>query len=77
MQTTVENMMVAQAEESMAKFLAWAKKHCLEVKQKQVGFRFTSVMLLRFMAGFCTVAMCSSSGSYFAVCGSLLHCNDV
>lgn len=33
MQTTVEAMMIAQAEESMDKFLAWAKKHCLDVKQ--------------------------------------------
>lgn len=33
MQTTVESMMVAQAEESMQKFLAWAKQRCVEFKQ--------------------------------------------
>ena len=33
MQTTVEGMMINQAEESMGKFLAWAKKQLLEVKQ--------------------------------------------
>lgn len=33
MQTSVESMMIAQAEESMAKFLAWAEKHCYAVKQ--------------------------------------------
>ena len=33
MQTTVESMMVAQAEESMQKFLAWARKRCMEFKQ--------------------------------------------
>ena len=33
MQTTVESMMIAKAEESMAEFLAWAKKHCADVLQ--------------------------------------------
>lgn len=33
MQTTVEGMMVAQAEESMLKFLAWAKTQCIMFKQ--------------------------------------------
>ena len=33
MQSTVESMMVAQAEESMQKFLAWAKQRCMEFKQ--------------------------------------------
>ena len=33
MQTTVESMMVTQAEESMQKFLAWAKQRCIAFKQ--------------------------------------------
>lgn len=33
MQTTVEGMMVAQAAESMQKFLAWAKAQCMVFKQ--------------------------------------------
>lgn len=33
MQTQVEGMMIAQAEESMAKFLGWAKKQCAEAQQ--------------------------------------------
>ena len=33
MQTSVESMMVTQAEESMQKFLAWAKQRCTEFKQ--------------------------------------------
>lgn len=33
MQTTVESMMISQAEESISKFLAWANKKFLEVKQ--------------------------------------------
>ena len=33
MQTTVESMMITQAEESMQKFLAWAKQRCIEFKQ--------------------------------------------
>lgn len=33
MQTTVESMMISQAEESASKFLAWANKKFLEVKQ--------------------------------------------
>ena len=45
--------MVAQAEESMAKLLAWAKRHCLEVKQ--VSFHTLSLLL----ATCCAVASCS------------------
>jgi len=33
MQTTVESMMISQAEESVSKFFAWADKKFLEVKQ--------------------------------------------
>lgn len=33
MQTQVEGMMISQAEESMTKFLNWAKKYCKEQRQ--------------------------------------------
>jgi len=33
MQTTVESMMISQAEESVSKFFAWANKKFVEVKQ--------------------------------------------
>lgn len=41
MQTQVENMMIAQAEESMVKFLEWAKNRCTQAQQ----VRLTAVTL--------------------------------
>ena len=49
MQTQVESMMIAQAEESMTKFLDWAERQCLQTQQVRSDLQLQQHFIFRNM----------------------------